>query len=97
MFARLTTLQFKVEGIDEAIKIYKENIIPAIKSQRGYQGLNFFLNRETGQGASITLWETKEAAIANEQSRYYQEQIVKHMHLYTKPPIRERYEVIFQD
>ena len=97
MFARLTALQFKVEGIDEAIKIYQENIAPATKSQKGYKGLYFFLDRDTGKGASITLWETEEDAIANEQNRYYQEQIVKHMHLYAKPPIRERYEVIFQD
>jgi len=97
MFARVTTLQFKVAGIDEAIKIYKENIAPATKSQRGYRGLYFFLDRKTGKGASITMWETEEDAIANENNRYYQEQIVKHMHLYTKPPIRERYEVIFQD
>jgi len=97
MFARLTTLQFKVEGVDEAIKIYKESIIPVTKSQKGYQGLYFFLDRETGKGASITLWETEEDAIANEKNRYYQEQIVKHMHLYAKPPIRERYEVIFKE
>ena len=97
MFARVTTLQFKVGGTDEAVKIYKENIVPATKSQKGYQGLHFFLDPETGKSASITLWETEQDAIANENNRYYQEQIVKHMHLYAKPPIRERYEVVLQD
>ncbi len=97
MIARVTTFQFKSDRIDEALDIYKKSIVPAAKSQEGYKGLNFFINRKTGNAFSIAFWETEENAIANEQNRYYQEQIVKLMHLYAKPPTRERYEVVFQD
>lgn len=97
MIARVTTFHFKSDRIDEALEIYKKSIVPAAKSQKGYKGLNFFLNRKTGDAFAVAYWETEEDAIANEQSHYYQEQLVKLMHLYSKPPTRERYEVVFQD
>ena len=94
MFARQTRLQFRIERIDEAIKIYKESIIPAAKSQKGFKKLYLFLDRLNGKAVSIALWESEEDALANEESHYYQEQLVKLMHLYTAPPIREGFEVI---
>jgi len=97
MIARVTTFHFKSERIDEALDILKESIVPAAKSQKGYKGLSFFINRKIGSAFAIAFWETEEDAIANEQSHYYQEQLVKLMHLYAKPPTRERYEVVFQD
>jgi len=97
MIARLTTFSFKSDRIDEAIEIYKKKMVPAAKSQKGFLGLHFYMNRKTGGAVSIALWETEEDAIANEQSHYYQEQLVKVMHLFAKPPTRERYEVIFKE
>jgi heme-degrading monooxygenase HmoA len=97
MIARVTTFQFKSDRMDEALDIFKKSIVPAAKSQKGYKGLNFFMNRKIGSAVAIAFWETEEDAIANEQSHYYQEQLVKLMHLYAKPPTRERYEVVFQD
>ena len=97
MFARLTSAHIKIERIDEFIKLYKESIVPAAKSQRGYRGAYLLVDRETGKRISITLWNSEEDAIANEKSRYYQEQIAKSIILYTTPPIREGYEVVVQE
>lgn len=94
MFARQTLLQFRIERIDEAIKIVKKSIVPTAKAQKGFQGLYLLLDRKTGKAVSIAMWDKEEDAIANEESHYYQEQLVKLMHLYTAPPIREGYEVI---
>ncbi len=94
MFARCTTMQIKIAFLDKAIEIYKQSILPAAKSQKGFMGLNFFLDRDTGKAVSIAIWESEEAAVANEKSLYYQEQIIKLMSLYSTPPIREGFEVI---
>jgi heme-degrading monooxygenase HmoA len=94
MFARCTTMQFKIAFIDKAIEIYNQSILPAAKSQKGFLGLNFFLDRKTGKAVSIAIWESEEDALANEKSLYYQEQIIKLMNLYSTPPIREGFEVI---
>jgi hypothetical protein len=38
MFARITSMDIKVERIDEAIKIYEHSVIPAAKLQKGFLG-----------------------------------------------------------
>jgi heme-degrading monooxygenase HmoA len=94
MYARMTTAETKVNWIDKFVKIYEESIVPAAKSQKGYCGVYFLVDRKTGKLVSITLWDCEEDALANEESHYYQEQLVKIMNILTKPPIREGYEVV---
>jgi len=96
MFARLTSAQIKTKKIDEFIRLYERSVVPAAKSQKGYRGAYLLVDRKTGKGISITLWNNEEDAIANEKSRYYQEQLAKFITFYAKPPIREGYEVTVQ-
>jgi len=96
MFARLTTAQVPIDRIDRFIKIYEESVVPAAKSQKGYKGIYLFVDRKTGKGVSMGLWESEEDAIANEENRFYQEQVAKFITFYTIPPIREGYEVVVQ-
>lgn len=96
MFARLTTAQIPIDRIDRFIKIYEESVVPAAKSQKGYKGIYLLVDRKTGKGVAIGLWESEEDAIANEENRYYQEQVAKFITFYTIPPIREGYEVVVQ-
>ncbi len=96
MFARLTIVQVKSDKIDETIKIFKENVIPAAKSQKGFRGAYLLTDRKTGKGVSITLWDSEDDAIANEQSGYYQEQLSKFKDCFAAPPVREGYEVSLQ-
>ncbi len=96
MFARLTIVQGKSDKVDEAVKIYNESVIPAMKSQKGFCGFYFLNERKTGKAISMTLWDSEEDAIANEQSGYYQEQLSKFKDLSTGEPVREGYEVSIQ-
>ena len=96
MFARLTIVQVHIDKLDETRKIYEEGVIPAAKSQKGYRGAYLFTDRKTGKGISITLWDSEEDAIANEQSGYYQEQVGKFKGFFTAPPVHEGYEVSIQ-
>ena len=96
MFARLTIVQIKVDKMDETIKTYEDSIVPAAKSQKGFQGTYLLTDRNTGKGIACTLWDSEEDAIANEQSGYYQEQIGKVKDAFTAPPVQEGYEVSVQ-
>lgn len=96
MFARLVIVQAKIDKVDEIAKIYKDSVVPAAKSQKGYSGSYLLTDRKTGKGISITLWDTEEDAIVNEQSGYYQEQLDKFKEFFTGPPVREGYEVSAQ-
>lgn len=93
MFARLTRARIKVDRIDEFIRLYEESVIPAAKSQKGYSGAYLLVDRQSGEATSITLWESEKDALANEESRYYLEQVAKFVNFYARPPIREGYEV----
>ena len=96
MFARLTIVQAKSDKLDETIKIFEEGVVPAAKSQKGFREAYLLTDRKTGKGVSITLWDSEEDAIANEQSGYYQEQISKFKDCFAAPPAREGYEVSLQ-
>jgi heme-degrading monooxygenase HmoA len=96
MFARTTTIQLKIAFIDKALEIYKNSIVPAAQAQKGLIELNFLLDRDSGKALSIAIWETEEDAKANEESLYYQEQLIKLRSFYANPPIKEGFEVIFK-
>ena len=97
MFARLTTIKVKIDKIDEAIKLYDKSVVPAARTQKGYCGAYLLTDRKTGNGISITLWDSEKDALANEENRYYQEQVVKFLDFFMAPPVREGYEVSVQD
>jgi ketosteroid isomerase-like protein/heme-degrading monooxygenase HmoA len=93
MFTRLTIAQIKSGKMDELAKIYAEGIVPAARSQKGYQGAYLLTNKETGKAISITVWDSEADAIANEQSGYYKEQVAKAAPCFAAAPDREGYEI----
>ena len=97
MFARLTTVYVKPDRVDKAIEIFNESIIPAAREQEGYQGADVLVDRESGKGVVITFWETEENAIANEENKYYQEQLLKTVVLFIADPRREGFDVGVMD
>ncbi len=97
MFARLLRMHIQENQTYRAVKIFKESVIPMCKDQKGYSGALFLCDEKTSTCLPITLWETEEDMIETEESRFFQEQLVKFMGLFSEPPIREAYEVIFKD
>jgi heme-degrading monooxygenase HmoA len=93
MFARLTILALKKGKSEEAVRIYETSILPAAKAQKGYQGSYVLVDWKADTGIVVTFWESEKDATANEENRYYQEQLIKVMNLFAAPPIREGYEV----
>jgi len=80
-----------------AVKIFKESVIPMCKDKKGYKGAFFLCDEKTSMCLPITLWETEKDMKETEESRFFQEQLVKFMGLFAEPPIKEAYEVIFKD
>ncbi len=93
MFARVNLNQVSVENVDAVIRIWEEDVIPAAKSQKGFCGAYLLTDRKVGKGMGITLWESEEDAVTNEQSGYYQEQLAKFKNIFIVPPVRVGYEV----
>jgi len=96
-FARVTVTQMNIEKMDEAVKIYQENVVPNAKSQKGYRGVLLLSDYKTGKGYSIAIWDSEEDAISNEESGYYKEQVGKFKDIMTAKPVREGYRVTVQE
>ena len=93
MFARMTIIQVEPEKIDDAVRIYRKSVVPEAKKQKGYRGACVLVDPKSGKCISVTFWRTEKDAVANEESLYYQEQLVKFLNLLAGPMIREGYEV----
>ena len=93
MYARLTVMTLKKGAMDEAVRIHESNALPAARDQKGYRGSYFLTDRAADKCVALTFWDKESDAIANEASRYYQEQLVKFLAVYAAPPIREGYDV----
>ncbi|MBN2199362.1 MAG: antibiotic biosynthesis monooxygenase [Candidatus Aminicenantes bacterium] len=93
MYARVTNIHIKTDKVQEAISLYENSVLPAAESQAGFQGALLLTDAPTGHGLTITFWNSKNEALANEQNLYYQNQLVKFMPYFTDPPTREGFEV----
>lgn len=96
MYARLTTLSFQSDKFDEGVELFKTSVVPAAKGQEGFRAIFLLADREAGRCIALTFWEDEAAAVANEQNRYYQEQLVKFLSFYTAAPIREGFDVVVE-
>ena len=94
MYARVTTVQVSPDKIEEAIRLWRDSVMPAAREQKGFKSGRLLVDRKTGKGISIGLWETEADIRASaEGSAYFQAQIAKFAGLFTAPPIVEHYEV----
>jgi heme-degrading monooxygenase HmoA len=69
MFARVAWSQFATPQQAQAetgLSFYRERILPSLKTQAGFIGAVLLTNRDTGEGASTTYWESAEAMTASE-------------------------------
>ena len=97
MYARMTTMQPRPGMADEAVRIFRESVIPAAQMQKGFRGALLLEDPGSGKGTSITLWETEADLNAGEESGYFKEQIAKFGPLMAGPPAREVLVVTAQD
>ena len=95
MFARVTFTQVKEAMVDEAVKVTKDSVLPAAKSQKGFRSA-CLLTQPKGKAIMISFWVNEEDAVAGEKSGYYQEQLAKFKDMFTAPPTHEGYEVSLQ-
>jgi heme-degrading monooxygenase HmoA len=96
MYARIATVQIQPGKLDEAIRIFRDSVVPAARQQKGFKSIVLLTDRNTGKGISIGTWETEADMIANEASGYLQEQFAKFSSVFAAPPVREHFEVSVQ-
>ncbi len=100
MYARVTTLEIDTMrvGVEEALARYREQFVPRLQEQDGYEGVLVFSTPE-GKGLVITLWDSEQAALAGTEGEggLYTEVIRSFMTVFRAPPGRDHYELAFTD
>src|SRR5713226_5476830 len=67
MYLRVTAFKSDPAKLEDGIGFLKDKIIPALSKVPGYLGATCIVDREKGEGAASTLWESLEAMNNAEQ------------------------------
>ncbi len=70
--ARVTRFQNQPDRIDEGIQRYREQIVPSLQENPTLKGLRLLVDRQSGRGISIGLWESEEALRESEERAQHQ-------------------------
>jgi len=68
MHARVTRFKSEPARVDEGIRTIKEHVVPSAKKLAGFKGGYWLVDRRTGEGFSVTLFESEAALQTSEDS-----------------------------
>ncbi|MDH4103201.1 MAG: hypothetical protein OEW52_01740 [Thermoleophilia bacterium] len=79
----------------DAIALFRESVVPALRQEEGYEGCYVLLSDE-GKLLVLSFWTSDETARATRLSGFYLEQIEKFSDLvvFRQAPGREAYDVV---
>ncbi|HEV8054821.1 MAG TPA: hypothetical protein VGP30_08320 [Candidatus Limnocylindrales bacterium] len=68
MHARVTRFKSEPARIDEGVRRIEEKVVPNAKKLAGFKGGYWLVDRKTGEGFSVTLFESEAALQASEEA-----------------------------
>ncbi len=96
MHAQVVRVELQPGKIDEAISVFLDSILPAVRDQKGFVSARLLADREDSRVIGTTLWETEADVEAIATSGFFQEQVAKMASIVSGPPEREVYEVVVE-
>lgn len=93
MHARVVSMEMLPINVGEAVRIYQDLVVPAAKEEQGFKGALMLTDPGTGEGVSISLWESEEDMHASEESGFYLRKLDELDALFISTPVRKHYEV----
>ena len=70
MFARLVTMKLKASSAEDFSRLIDNEILPLLRKQKGFRDEITFISRERALAVGISLWDTKEDAVAYKETGY---------------------------
>lgn len=97
MYTRLITVSVRKDQIDETVRIWRDEAIPAARQRPGFVEGRLLIDRQTARGISMMTWQSAEHANATGPgSEYLQQVFARFAAYFTGPPVVEHLEVAAQ-
>jgi heme-degrading monooxygenase HmoA len=96
LHARVVSMETLPMNVGEAVRIYQDRVLPAAREQEGFRGAFMLTDQDTGEGLSISLWDSEEDMHASEASGFYHRKLNELDALFISTPVRKHYEVSAQ-
>src|SRR5947208_2756796 len=93
MNARVTTLQLQPGKTEEAVSLFNNSIVPALKQQLGFQNAWLLTDPQQGKVISITMWQSEADRLASESNGFLRTQLGKLGQIVASVPVAESYRV----
>lgn len=94
MYARLVVGSILSGRLDEAIQLWREQVLPSVQHQKGSRSVRLLVDRQTSKVASLGLWETEGDYQATVE--WNQEQVAKFGSLFAEPPETGGFDVVVE-
>jgi heme-degrading monooxygenase HmoA len=92
MYARVTNIRFP-PGMSAEVVAIAQGLVPILKEQGGFTGLQVLIDYGSGEGIIVTLWETEADAAASEAGSSYIGQMSMMSSFLSKPLTPRTYEL----
>ena len=66
MHARMSILEGPSDQVDEGMRYVREQVLPQLQQQDGFEGFIVFSDRQGGKIIGVSLWESEQAMQASE-------------------------------
>lgn len=96
MYAQVVRVQLRPDTLEAVTAVFRDEVVPAARGERGYVSAYLFIDREANRGMSLSLWETEADVAALAASGFYGEKVTKVLPFAVGAPERQVYEVVFQ-
>ena len=82
---------------DDALRDFRDEVLPEVEQLPGHKNVLLLANWDIGKVILIILWETEAHEKDARDKGHYDRIIGKTIRHFSAPPLREDYEVVFQD
>ena len=93
MHARVVIMEMLPIDVEEVVRTYRDRVVPAGREQEGFRGAWMLTDPETGEGLSISLWQSADHMEASEESDFHHRELGELEDFFISAPVRKHYEV----